>query len=102
MIGALRACQSASVPGVVTFVDGVPCADVRLLADADETRAFGLFGTYLRQTALRPAWHDHAGLVRCEVTARLTLLRPSTSRIGVQHFSRISRREPAIRARLRC
>jgi hypothetical protein len=40
-----------------------------LFAIGDANGRTRLYAWYLRLAALRPEWHDHAGLVRCEVAA---------------------------------
>ena len=45
-----------------------------------------LFAWYVRLAAVRPPWHDHAGIVRCEVSAR----------IGVGEATRVADRVASI------
>jgi hypothetical protein len=42
-----------------------------LFGIADVSGRTRLYAWYLRLATLRPEWHDHAGLVRCEVSAGL-------------------------------
>jgi hypothetical protein len=44
-----------------------------VFALVDEAGAVRGFSWYVRIAPLRPAWHDHAGIVRCEVRASLGL-----------------------------
>jgi hypothetical protein len=46
-----------------------PAQRTPIFGIADATGRTRLYAWYLRLAALRPAWHDHAGLVRCEVAA---------------------------------
>ena len=50
-----------------------PAQRTPIFGIADPSGRTRLYAWYLRLAALRPAWHDHAGLVRCEVAAALGL-----------------------------
>jgi hypothetical protein len=81
-LGFLDATESPVVGVVKRFVRAYlgPAQDPLLarLAPGERTPLFGLvyegqpllrYAWYTRLVPMRPAWHDHAGLVRCEVRA---------------------------------
>jgi len=51
----------------------VPGERTPLFGIAEPGGRLRLYSWYLRLAPLRPPWHDHAGLVRCEVTAGVGL-----------------------------
>ena len=61
------------------YLDPVRETLLRTLGAGQRTPVFGIdldrrnrrYSWYLRLVALRPPWHDYAGLVRCEVTAAI-------------------------------